>query len=201
MKATKPGTPVSIGLIVSGLLLILAANCSPEKKTTATHIHEQVQPVAIVEQAESAEADEQIAQEAPRTQPQADPVAESDSRETKVENSFCAVCHYGFDEEELALNHRAANIGCQRCHGESLAHRSDENNITPPEIMYAKEKINPFCMTCHPGNKIVQKSVHEAVLSAEASPQKHCTDCHGKEHRINVRTTRWNKITGELLKK
>jgi len=36
--------------------------------------------------------------------------------------------------------------------------------------------------------------------SESDGPRMHCTDCHAKEHRVNVRTIRWNKATGELLK-
>ncbi len=126
-----------------------------------------------------------------------------------VANQFCSACHYGFGDEELARTHELAGIGCERCHGESERHRSDEDNITPPEIMYPKAKINPTCMMCHPRHEISHESSHKTLLSGaktifdsadEGSDQIYCTDCHAAKHRINVRTVRWNKQTGELLK-
>jgi hypothetical protein len=125
-------------------------------------------------------------------------------------NSFCMACHLDFDEEELALDHEVFGVGCERCHGESLRHRSDEANITPPELMYAKERINPMCMMCHPRQDIRDTKEHLPILEAglstfeEAVPtgddvQKYCTDCHGHDHHMKVRTIRWDKATGTLL--
>jgi len=120
-------------------------------------------------------------------------------------------CHLDFDEEELALSHEIFGIGCERCHGESLRHRSDEANLTPPELMYPKERINPMCMMCHPRHNIRDTKDHEPILAAglsvfeEMTPtgpdaQKYCTDCHGAKHRIQKeRTIRWDKATGALL--
>lgn len=129
---------------------------------------------------------------------------------TFVANPFCRACHLDFDEEELALDHELAGIGCERCHGESLRHRSDEANVTPPELMYAKERINPTCMMCHPRNDINHVKDHQPILEAglsvfeEAAPnanaKKFCTDCHGYNHRMQNRTTQWNKATGELIR-
>ncbi len=124
-----------------------------------------------------------------------------------VANEFCSACHYGFAEESLARIHEQAGIGCERCHGESERHRSDEDNVTPPEIMYPKDKINPTCMMCHPRHEIERVAHHHKLLagaktvldSAEKAEgdQVYCTDCHGKDHRIKVRVIRWNKATGE----
>jgi len=170
MKVTKPQVVTLVGFVMNSLLLIFAANCSFEKKTPAD---------SSVKQGE---------------------------KDTFVANVFCSVCHYAFDEEELVLNHKLVSIGCERCHGESERHRSDEDNITPPEIMYPKAKINPTCMMCHPRSKISRVSYHASFLSGAETifdksngQKKYCTDCHGKDHRINIRTIRWNKATGELL--
>jgi len=123
-----------------------------------------------------------------------------------VANAFCSACHYGFDDEELALKHKLVGIGCERCHGESERHRSDEANITPPEIMYPKAKINPTCMMCHPRGEIKRVNRHasllvgaETIFDKSNSQKKYCTDCHGEDHRIKVRVVRWNKQTGEIL--
>jgi len=129
--------------------------------------------------------------------------------EVFVANVFCSACHYGFAEEDLARTHERAGVGCERCHGESERHRSDENNVTPPEIMYPRDKINPTCMMCHPRHEIRRVPAHEALLAgaktsldsaseSDAHPTV-CTDCHAKEHRITVRAIRWNKATGERL--
>ena len=127
---------------------------------------------------------------------------------TFVANPFCKACHADFDEEHLVLAHKAAGIGCERCHGESLRHRSDEANVTPPQLMYPKERINPTCMMCHPRHTIQQVESHRPILEAnvsalEAPPSGHaarsCTDCHGREHRMKVRTIQWDKCTGKVL--
>ncbi len=133
-------------------------------------------------------------------------------QKTFVANPFCKACHLDFDEDELALDHELAGIGCERCHGESLRHRSDEGNITPPQLMYPKERINPTCMMCHPRHEIRHVEDHQPILetglsifeSEEPSEEaghtaRYCTDCHGPDHRMQVRTVRWNKATGEIL--
>jgi hypothetical protein len=123
-----------------------------------------------------------------------------------VANPFCRACHLDFDEEELALQHEVFGIGCERCHGESLRHRSDEANVTPPEMMYVKERINPMCMMCHPRQDLRDRRDHQPILEAGLSifepglagenAKKYCTDCHGVAHRMNNRTVRWDKATG-----
>lgn len=132
-----------------------------------------------------------------------------EKQEVFVANEFCSACHYGFADESLARTHELAGIGCERCHGESERHRSDEDNITPPDVMYPRDKINPTCMMCHPRQQIEHVSFHQELLAGAKTAldsaakgdgrQMHCTDCHGKDHRINVRNIRWNKATGERL--
>ena len=102
-----------------------------------------------------------------------------------ADNSRCYVCHINYEDEALAFVHARANIGCEQCHGVSDAHCSDEDNITPPDIMYPAEKINSFCKSCHP----------TATLGGG---KKYCTDCHGN-HRLSYRTRKWDKTTGELI--
>ena len=171
MKVTRNQVVTVVGLIVSSLLLIVAASCSLDKQATNDSEHNQ-------------------------------------DEKGFVANIFCSACHYGFSDEKLASTHEQVGIGCERCHGESERHRSDEDNITPPEIMYPKAKINPTCMMCHPRHEIQHVVPHKTLLagaktaldSADEADQIYCTDCHAKGHRINVRTTRWNKETGELIK-
>lgn len=102
-----------------------------------------------------------------------------------ADNSRCYVCHINYEDEALAFVHAQANIGCEQCHGSSDAHCSDEDNITPPDIMYPAEKINSSCKGCHPTAKL-------------GGSKKYCTDCHG-EHRLSYRTRKWDKATGELI--
>ncbi len=118
------------------------------------------------------------------TLPPAGPVAD---------NSRCHHCHLNYVDEDLALVHARANIGCADCHGNCDAHIADESwasggNGTPPEIMYPREKINPFCSTCHPQDKIDQTE-HESFLAGTAK-EKYCTDCHG-DHRLAERKCKW----------
>jgi len=114
-----------------------------------------------------------------------------------ADNSRCYVCHINYAEEELAVIHARANISCEQCHGACDAHCADEDNITPPDIMYPLEKINSFCMTCHPEDKI-DIQPHEPLLTGTNTEKKYCTDCHGK-HRLSYRTRKWDKTTGELI--
>ena len=187
MKVTRQQVVTVVGFIVSSLLMVLAASCSLEKRTMDGSEQKHIEEGSGVHQ-----------------------VAEEPSEKVGfVANVFCSACHYGFDDEELARRHEQAGIGCERCHGESERHRSDEDNITPPEIMYPRAKINPTCMMCHPRHEIRHVLDHKTLLAGaktvfdsadEDGDQMCCTDCHAKHHRINVRTTRWNKETGEILK-
>jgi hypothetical protein len=127
-----------------------------------------------------------------------DPPLLLDEEETEpaADNSRCHVCHINYSEEALAVTHARANVSCEHCHGSSDAHCGDEDNITPPDIMYAAEKIRPFCMGCHTREKI-DIAVHKKVLS-DTSSKGICTNCHG-EHRLGYRTRKWDKTTGKLI--
>ena len=120
----------------------------------------------------------------------------------KADNSACFVCHANYREEALASKHADAGMGCVDCHGNSYAHRNDENNTTPPETMYPDEKIDTACSYCHPthdapAQKVIARWQEQA--SKKTDPKKIlCTDCHGK-HRLAVRTVRWDKKTGKLI--
>ncbi|OHB67457.1 MAG: hypothetical protein A2Y76_14625 [Planctomycetes bacterium RBG_13_60_9] len=178
-------------LLISGLLIFAAAGRSGEQKAHALVF-------------DGNDCKDMSATEACS-------VSEKESAPAFVANPFCKACHLDFDEEELALRHEIWGIGCERCHGESFRHRSDEANITPPEIMYPKERINPACMMCHPRHDINYLKDHAPILEAglsifETEPsdknaKKYCTDCHGVTHRMKTRTTRWDKQTGALLKR
>jgi hypothetical protein len=113
--------------------------------------------------------------------------------EAAAENSRCFVCHVNYMEEEVAVNHARAGVGCATCHGPSDAHIADESwasggNGTAPDRMYPRDKIHAACLTCHPRDKI-DTPQHAAVL-ADVGGQKVCTDCHGK-HRLPQRRCKW----------
>jgi hypothetical protein len=112
-----------------------------------------------------------------------------------ADNSRCHVCHFNFSTEELAVKHARGGVGCEDCHGQSNAHCSDEDNITPPDVMFGRETIDTLCLKCHP-DMLAGKKKREAAGPPDAG--KVCTDCHDK-HRMSHRTRRWNKETGELL--
>lgn len=114
-----------------------------------------------------------------------------------ADNSRCYVCHINYADEELAVLHARANISCERCHGACDVHCSDEDNITPPDIMYPLEKINLSCMACHPKDTI-DIQPHEPLLTGIKTEKKYCTNCHGSHH-LSYRTRKWNKTTGELI--
>ena len=121
-----------------------------------------------------------------------------------VDNSYCLVCHANLKKEDLTRVHQKAGVGCAKCHGESDRHSADEDALTPPEIMYARDKIAPACLKCHPIKALADVPDHAELLAKSelgekvASPLKTCTECHGK-HRLAVRTRRWDKTTGKLI--
>lgn len=120
-----------------------------------------------------------------------------------ADNGPCFVCHANYQAEPLASQHTAADVGCVACHGESYAHRNDESNTTPPEVMYPPDRIDPACQKCHASHDVSAAAV--IALWLKRCPDKTdarrivCTDCHG-EHRLKVRTVRWDRKTGKLLR-
>lgn len=120
-----------------------------------------------------------------------------------TDNATCFVCHANYIGESLAARHADVGMGCAACHGESLAHKNDENNTTPPETMFPTEKIDPFCRRCHsshdvtPG-KVVIRWLESGAKSTD-SDNIGCTVCHGN-HRMKVRTVIWDKNNGRLLR-
>jgi hypothetical protein len=118
---------------------------------------------------------------------------ENMSSESMADNSRCFVCHINYMQEDIAVNHARQGMGCANCHGESDEHIADESwasggNGTAPDIMYPREKINPFCMGCHTKEKI--DSEQHKPLFASSNNDKYCTDCHG-DHRLAERKCKW----------
>ena len=110
-----------------------------------------------------------------------------------ADNSRCFVCHVNYMQEDIAVIHARVNIGCADCHGDCDAHIADESwasggNGTAPDIMYPRPKINPFCMGCHPKDKI--DTEQHKPLFAGTGEKKYCTDCHGN-HRLANRKCKW----------
>lgn len=110
----------------------------------------------------------------------------------QADNSRCFVCHVNYMQEDIAVIHARANIGCAGCHGQSDEHIADESwasggNGTAPETMYPRPKINPFCMSCHTKDKIDMDQHKPLFANVE---EMVCTDCHGK-HRLEVRKCKW----------
>lgn len=177
---------------VSGLI-----GCEEEQRIEPKPVLETKQNSPVKESTPAEEkttADEQTSQEE-----QIITAVEIDSPPGPVaDNNLCFACHVNFKKEALTSIHAQANIGCTRCHGTSIAHCSDENTLTPPDVMFPKAKIKSFCSDCHTGDSM-HIPAHESVI-AEPDPLKACcTDCHG-EHRLNYRTRQWDKITRNLIK-
>lgn len=122
--------------------------------------------------------------------------------ELKVDNQACYVCHGNYDGEELVVMHGKDEVGCIDCHGESHAHRGDEDNITPPDKMYAPEGVDPMCAECHEEHDVAAAKVitrWQERCPAKSDPRTIiCTDCHGS-HRLKFRTVWWDKKTGKLI--
>jgi len=119
-----------------------------------------------------------------------------------ADNTACYCCHANYEKEPFVVCHAEANVACVKCHGQSYDHRNDEDNITPPDRMYPAEAIEKNCKDCH--DKHDAKAVDVVArwqqrCSTKTDPSTIvCTDCHG-QHRLKVRTVRWNKKNGKLI--
>ncbi len=117
----------------------------------------------------------------------------SSSDKPAADNSRCFVCHANYLDEQIAVTHARAGIGCAKCHGPSDAHIADESwafggNGTAPDIMLPRDRINPSCMACH-SRDTIDIAAHEPLF-AEEPAGKVCTDCHG-DHRLPIRRSTW----------
>ncbi len=108
-----------------------------------------------------------------------------------ADNQYCLDCHLNYGFDIFAEGHRTNGIGCVRCHGACLEHSEDESAKVAPDRMYARERINDSCVSCH--------EFKELPASCELGGNKTvCTDCHDT-HRLTERTRRWDKTTRELI--
>ena len=119
-----------------------------------------------------------------------------------AENAACFVCHENFSDEALVTMHATDDVGCVDCHGKSYAHRNDENNTTPPDIMFPRGKIEEGCVSCHdthdaPAAQVIAR-LHERVPRMNVSQDVVCTQCHG-HHKLDHRTVVWDRATRKLL--
>ena len=119
-----------------------------------------------------------------------------------ADNTACHCCHTNYKNEWLAVEHARANVGCMKCHGECYEHRDDEDNVTPPDIMYSPEMIGPACGKCHDTHDVPAAEVitrwQQRCPGKEKPDEIVCTDCHG-EHRLKFRTVWWDKKTRQLV--
>jgi len=128
--------------------------------------------------------------------------SEDDAPEMKADNFACFVCHGNYEEEELVVSHGVEGVGCVDCHGASFEHRDDEDNVTPPDKMYALEDVDKMCGACHdmhdaPARKVIER--WQQRCPAKTSPEEIvCTDCHYR-HRLKFRTVWWDKKTRRLI--
>jgi hypothetical protein len=136
-------------------------------------------------------------------EPAAPEPAATDPKKPRADNSACFVCHGNFQDERMVTVHAKENIGCVKCHGPSLAHRNDEDNVTAPDTMFPAQRIDNSCRKCHddhiaPPRKMI--AMFQERFPRGIDPKKVvCTDCHG-EHRLKIRSVLWDKELGKLLK-
>ncbi len=123
------------------------------------------------------------------------PVAQVDD---PPDNSYCYVCHANFKKEDLAEWHKRGGIGCADCHGYSDDHSADEDNVTPPDVMFPAETVDSFCLKCHDRDQTGDLAAGDPAVVGTLNTERRCTHCHGT-HRVGVRTRRWDKRTGELI--
>jgi hypothetical protein len=103
------------------------------------------------------------------------------------DNSTCLVCHIDLETEDLVAAHLKGGIVCASCHGNSETHRSDELNITKPDMLFGRSEIRAFCKSCHPTHKSgTQYQAFVKEWSGRRRPNGRmvladsiCTDCHG----------------------
>lgn len=108
------------------------------------------------------------------------------------DNEACLVCHADFKSELIVSKHLAdAAMTCCACHGDSDMHRSDESNITRPDVIWGRAEIDAFCNQCHePHEKPDKVEEFRKSWAGKRRPtgrfvvkDSACTDCHG-DHAV-----------------
>lgn len=107
-------------------------------------------------------------------------------------NAPCMVCHIDFDDEELTVQHRKAEVTCAACHGPCLAHMNDEMAATRPDLVFGRAEVDKMCLECHSDHEN-QKAVDVFLKEWEGRRRPNgqlimkgaiCTDCHGRHVRL-----------------
>jgi len=106
--------------------------------------------------------------------------SEKVNTEAEAKNATCYVCHANYAEEQLAQWHAKANYACADCHGESIAHKNDENHLTPPDRMYPAGEIDVACQKCHTGHDIQPAEVVRRWKQriGDTKTDVLCKECH-----------------------
>jgi hypothetical protein len=127
---------------------------------------------------------------------------ESALTEAEAKNATCYVCHANYEQEPLAQWHSKNEIGCTNCHGESIAHKNDENNQTPPDTMYPTNEIDKACRKCHTNHDIQPE---EVVLRWQQHTGNKktiglCEICH-ESHDVPAADVvrKWQKQSGQKV--
>ncbi len=126
-----------------------------------------------------------------------------------ADNSFCLVCHANYETEKLVKVHLREGVGCETCHGISDKHSEDEDNLIPPDVMFAHSTVKLFCLECHAKDELIDSHKdHKRFFEKQGKPQdpdeilggkeQTCTNCHGMKHELKNRTRRWNKETRKV---
>ena len=122
--------------------------------------------------------------------------------EAETKNAACYVCHANYENEPLAQWHAKANFACTNCHGESIAHKNDENHQTSPDIMYPANNIDQACRKCHPAHDVqpveVVRRWREHI--GDKTTDVLCEQCH-ESHDVPAADVvrKWQKQTGQKI--
>lgn len=122
--------------------------------------------------------------------------------EAEAKNATCYVCHANYAEEQLAQWHAKANYACSDCHGESIAHKNDENHLTPPDKMYPAGKIDGACQKCHTGHDVQPAEVVRQwkQRTGDTKTDVLCKECH-ESHDIPAAAVirKWQKQSSQKV--
>lgn len=131
-----------------------------------------------------------------------DETAETEKVTTEAEakNATCYVCHANYTDETLAQWHAKANISCADCHGESIAHKNDENHLTPPDRMYPASEIDGDCLKCHATHDVQPAEVVRRWRqhTGDKKTDVLCKKCH-ESHDVPATAVvrKWQKQSGQ----
>jgi formate-dependent nitrite reductase cytochrome c552 subunit len=128
--------------------------------------------------------------------------AEKVLTEAESKNATCYVCHANYQDESFAQSHAKANIGCVNCHGQSIAHKNDENHITPPDKMYPASEIDKSCQKCHTSHDVQPAEVVRRwqQRTGDKKTEVLCKKCH-EDHDIPAAAVvrKWQKQSGQKI--